>query len=75
MRGSVVSAAILLVLDVIPDSVARHTTRRATYRRARARSAYRRDNQSAGSGTDGRTTNGTFFTRGERFSGAGGESK
>jgi hypothetical protein len=67
--------AILLVLDVIPDRVARHTTRRATYRRARARSAYRRANQSAGSGTDGRAANRTFLPRGERFSGAGGESK
>jgi hypothetical protein len=65
----------LLVLDVIPDRVAGHTTRRTTYRRPSTRSAYRRANQSAGSGTDGRAANRTFLPRGERFSGAGGESK
>ena len=74
MRGSVVAAAILFVLDVIPDRVARHTTRRATDRRPRARSAYRRANQSTGSGTDGRATDGAFLARGERFSGTSGES-
>jgi len=67
--------AILFVLDVIPDHIARHSARGATYRCPRARSAYRRANQSAGSGTDSRAANGTFLTRGERFSGAGGKSK
>jgi hypothetical protein len=67
--------AILLVLDVIPDSVACHTARGTTYRSPGARSAYRGTNQSTGSGTHGRAADGPFLTRGERFSGAGGESK
>ena len=67
--------AIPFVLDVISDRVARNTARGATYRRPSARSAHRRANQSAGSGTDGRAANGTFLTRGERFSRAGGKSK
>jgi hypothetical protein len=73
--GSVVAAAILFVLDVIPDRVARNTACGSTYRRPSARGAYRRTNQSAGSGTDSCAANGTRLTRGQRFSGASGKSK
>jgi len=60
---------------VISDRVSGHTARRTTYRRPSTRSAYRRTNQCAGSGADGRAANGTFLSGGERFSGAGTESK
>jgi hypothetical protein len=73
--GSIVTAAILLVLDVIPDLISRHITRRATYRSDGTGSAYRCANQCAGSGADGSAANCTFLTCGERFSGAGRESK